>query len=295
MSQFPTILLPLDGSVTAARSLGCATWLATRLGARLHVLSATDRPLPAREELERLQVAEQYWPTIELHQAPEFPETAILAAVAHHDVRLVVMTARGAALEEPATRAEAAKLVGHVTRVVIERSAAPVLLLPAAYREELPWERLVVPLSGEVMGDEALGLAARLAAALDVTVRVVHVVGVKPEDETLETRMRYSDALHHEYSAQLDELVDRVLPSLAPSERARIHGTSLRHGVVVDELLAQTERQPASVLVIGWHGRFMSGRAPVLKALLPVVHCPVLLVRSAVPPLFRLKVGEDFG
>ncbi len=26
---FPSILVPLDGSVTAARSLGCAVWLAT--------------------------------------------------------------------------------------------------------------------------------------------------------------------------------------------------------------------------------------------------------------------------
>jgi beta-phosphoglucomutase family hydrolase len=59
MSLFPSILVPLDGSRLAARSLGCATWLAARLGARLHILSATPQVRPAREELARRQVAEE--------------------------------------------------------------------------------------------------------------------------------------------------------------------------------------------------------------------------------------------
>jgi alpha,alpha-trehalose phosphorylase len=53
----------------AARALGCAVWLAARLGARLHILSATPQERPAREELTRLKVPGAHWPLITLHQA----------------------------------------------------------------------------------------------------------------------------------------------------------------------------------------------------------------------------------
>lgn len=151
MTIFASILVPLDGSETAAASLGCATWLASRLGARLHILSATPRELPAHEELRRLHVAEEHWPVVELHQAPAYPPDAILAATVQYDARLVVMTARGASSEEPlgadgelATTLASdlstdrarnlakaiVKIIGHVTQSVIERSMVPVLLLP---------------------------------------------------------------------------------------------------------------------------------------------------------------------
>jgi nucleotide-binding universal stress UspA family protein len=82
MSVFASIPVPLDGSGLAARSLGCATWLAARLGAQLHILSATPHELPARAELARLRVPEEHWPLVRLHQASAYPESAILAALA---------------------------------------------------------------------------------------------------------------------------------------------------------------------------------------------------------------------
>jgi hypothetical protein len=45
--------------------------------------------------------------------------------------------------------------------------------------------------------------------------------------------------------------------------------------------------------VVGWHGQYGTGRAEVLKHLLPVLEMPMLLVRSAEPSPFRLKVGEE--
>jgi len=139
MSLFTSILVPLDGSRTAAASLGCATWLAARLQARLHILSATQHELPAREALARLRVAEEHWPLVTLHQAPAYPQDAILAAIAEHDVGLIVMTARGGAADTaPQAPPDPLKIVGHVTQAVIEGSPAPMLLLPPAYAETLP-------------------------------------------------------------------------------------------------------------------------------------------------------------
>lgn len=294
MSLFPSILVPLDGSSGAARSLGCATWLASRLGARLHILSATSRELPAREELERLHVPEEHWSRVELHQAPTYPEDAILEAIARYDSRLVVMTARGAAAEERGGPSPGiAKVVGHVTQAVIERCVVPVLLLPQRYREVLPWERLLVPVSGGAESDEALVLAVHLANALGLDVHVAHVTDPDAKDEEFAMRTRYSDELHHEYRAQLEELVARALPTLAYDECCRVQAIQLGHGDIAGELVKIISRDRVSVLVVGWHGIFVTGRAQVLRTLLPILDTPVLLTKCIRPTRFQLKVGED--
>lgn len=297
MSLYPAILVPLDGSDTAARSLGLATWLAARLGARLHILSATPQERPAREELARLKVPEACRPIVTLHQAPAYPEQAILAAVDRHEIQLVVMTARGAAAEAPDGPATASRepdrVVGHVTRAVIEQCRVPVLLLPPAYREALPWTRILVPVSGEVQGDEALSAAVRLAAALDLDVHVAHVTDGDTDDQSLAAQARYADALHHEYPSQLEQFVRRALPRCPPEECGRIKNLSLLHGDVAAELLKLMADRRISLLAAGWHGRFMTGRARVLKRLFQVITTPVLLVKPEAPSPFRLKVGAE--
>jgi nucleotide-binding universal stress UspA family protein len=295
MSPFGSILVPLDGSRIAAQGLGCAVWLATGLGARLHILSATPHERPAREALTRLKVPEAHWPLITLHQAPAYPEEAILGAVARHDVSLVILTASGESAEAPAPSPEhdADLVVGHVTRAVIERSPSPVLLLPQAYREALPWERALVPVSGEAEADDALALAVRLADALDLDVHVAHVADADTGDESLAARARYADALHHEYPRQLEELVTRALPQCSPSECRRVTELALCHGDVAAELLELIERRRISLLVVGWHGRFMTGRARVVKHLVQTIAQPILLVQPQRRMPFRLNVGEN--
>lgn len=293
-SLLPSILVPLDGSCIAAQSLGCAAWLASRLGARLHILSATPQELPAREELARLKVPEAHWPLVTLHQAPTFPAEAILATIARHDVRLVVMTSRGETAETTATTKPApAKIIGEVTRAIIERSAAPVLLLPPNYREALPWERVLVPVSGEIEVDEALVLAVRLANALDLAVHVAHVADADAGEESLSARARYADALHHEYPCQLEEFISRALPHCAPQECRCIVDLALCHGDVVTELLKLIEHKRISVIVVGWHGRFLAGHARVLTELIRAIATPVLLVQLAHRTTLRLKVGGE--
>ena len=71
MTTFSSLLVPLDGSPMAARSFECAAWLARRLEARLHVLTATDGSRSPRDELRSLGVSERDWPRIEVHQTSE--------------------------------------------------------------------------------------------------------------------------------------------------------------------------------------------------------------------------------
>jgi nucleotide-binding universal stress UspA family protein len=205
------------------------------------------------------------------------------------------MTACGQTAEKPAAaEPDPSRIVGQVARAVIERSPAPVLLLPPAYREALPWRRTLVPVSGEAAADAALLLAVRLANALDLEVHVAHVAERDPGDEGLAARARYADALHHEYPQQLEEVVRRALPQCSPEECRRLVDIALCRGEVADELLGLVERKRISVLVVGWHGRFLTGRARVLKRLIEAIAIPVLLVREpAAPTPFRLVVGED--
>jgi nucleotide-binding universal stress UspA family protein len=293
MSEFSSLLVPLDGSVVAARSLDCAVWLAQRLKARLHLLTATSGERPARDELRRLRVSEHHWPLIELHQMSAPAEKAIIEAAVRHDARLVVMSARGESSERT-ERGDSAQPLGHVARFVIERSAAPVLLMPQQYRQVLPWERLVVPVSGALACDDAVAVAVRLACALDLTVKVVHVANPSSRDEGLEARARYSDALHHEYSGQLDELVRRAIALLGAKERRRIESVALSSGDVLARLVEVVGREHGSVIVVGWRGTFAPGHAEVLKALIREITSPLLLVRRSGRQTSQLNVGEEF-
>ena len=122
--------------------------------------------------------------------------------------------------------------------------------------------------------EDALALAAQLASALDVSVNVVHVANPSTTDEGLDVRARYSDALHHEYPGQLDELVMRALPLLPIKERHRIESVYLRSGDVLERLAEIIPGDGNSAVVVGWHGTLGSGHAELLKGLIGRITSP---------------------
>jgi nucleotide-binding universal stress UspA family protein len=291
MSVFQSLLVPLDGSQTAARALGCAAWLGTQLEARLHIVSAINCPASAREELIRLKVPASCWPQVTLHQATRVPEEAIRGVADEHDVGLIILSAHGEGASETAPGATALANVGHVARAVLEHSERPVLLLPDAYRERLPWTRILVPISAEGELSPAASLAVALANDLGLCVCIAHVLDDPSGRTGLEGAIRYADAPHHEYPEQLAEMVRRTVPNATAEECSRISGVVLLRGDIISELLQQIERKQVSLVVLGWNGSFLSGRAKVVKRLLATVTCPMLLVRVTAPGPFRLKVG----
>lgn len=289
MKILSAIGVPLDGSEMALRGLGCTMWMASRLEARVHILNVGIAP-PAGDPLQALGVSEKYRAQIEFHHVPGDAATEILAAEKRLAIDLIVMTARGAS--SVSETSDPLKIVGHVAREVIEKSAAPVLLLPPSYKESLPWRSLLVPLSGEPGTDESLTTALRLALALDLTVSIAHVAG-GGEQTAKGMPGLYSDQLHHEYPHMLNEFVARACSMCGAKERERIADFCLCHGDIARELLDLIARKHISALVVGWHGQFVTGHAQVLKTLLQQVTCPVLLVKAAPREPFRLKVGEE--
>jgi nucleotide-binding universal stress UspA family protein len=287
MSPFSAMLVPLDGSHVALRSLGCTTWLASRLGAQVHMLSV-GAPLPEGEALARLGVPEKYRALFGLHQVQGEAGVEILAAVERYGIDLIVMTACGESADVRAP--DVLKIVGHVTRQVIEDTQVSVLLLPPAYAESLPWRSALVPISGDPTTAAALTLALRLAQALDLAVTITHVAdrtGAGGEAEP-----GHYDEAHHEYAQMLNEFVARACALCSAEERRRITAFHLCQGDVAQELLHLMAQERVSLLVVGWHGQFMPGHAQVLKTLIWQARCAVLLVKPRPHHGFRLKVGE---
>jgi hypothetical protein len=99
--------------------------------------------------------------------------------------------------------------------------------------------------------------------------------------------------VHHEYPSQLEEFVSRALPRCPPEECGRIKDLALLHGDVASELIKLTEGLRVSLVAVGWHGRFITGHARVLKGLIQVITTPVLLVKPEARTPFRLKVGAE--
>jgi len=291
MSRFNSILLPLDGSPEAARGAGCALWLSEALGATLHVLHAAAQPLAEREALASLNVPTAGRGQVVLHQIAVHADAAVLEAITSYNVDIVVMSARGASAS---AGLKLSQRLGTVAQAVIERSPAPVLLLPVHYRETLPWTSMLAAASGEMAADHALEAATQLAAALRLKVTVVHV-GDGPSSGEFASLGAYSDSAYHEYPQRMEELVKRGLMGCTSEESYFVDQVLLRRGDPAAVLLEQVKRHASSVLALGCHGELGMGRALVLKRLLEKAECALLLTRKAEKSMARLKVGREIN
>jgi nucleotide-binding universal stress UspA family protein len=288
MNRFASLLLPLDGSPEAAKAAGCALWLAQALGATLHVLHAAAQPLPEREALALLHAPHAQRPQVVLHQLSANADAAVLEAIAAYHVDLVIMSTRG---ESISAGLKLSQRLGTVAQAVMERSPVPVLLLPARYREALPWTSMLAAASGEMAADQALEAATQLAGALQIKVTVMYAED-GPDAARAMPLGSYADAAHHEYPRRIEGMIERGLAGCTPAECYCIGQALLRHGDPATVLLEQAARQATSVLALGWHGALGAGRALVLKRLLEQAECALLLVRKAEQSSARLKVGE---
>ncbi len=290
MNGFDSVLLTLDGSAEAARGAPCALWLADALGATLHVVHATRHPLAAADELARLRVPQARGRQVVVHQLQGEAEPGILAEIEAHRIGLVVMTARG---ESASGTAAPVHALGSVARAVIERTRVPVVLLPALYRERLPWTSMLVAASGEASADQALDAATRLAAALRIRITVVHSEDGPAGAGGAALGAAYADAPHHEYPRRLDQMVARGLTHCSPQEAACVDDVVLGRGEPAAVLLEQSDRMDSSVVALGWHGALAAGRAPVFKRLLETSERALLVVRGSEASGARLKVGNE--
>jgi nucleotide-binding universal stress UspA family protein len=287
MNRYAAILLPLDGSAQAAKAAGCALWLAQSLGATLHAVNATAQAVPAVDALARLRVPQAQQSHVVVHQRPGAAEAAVLEEIAEHRIDLVVVSALDASASSAAV-----STLSSVAQAVIERCPVPVVLLPPRYRESLPWTAMIAGATGEASSDRAMAAATQLAAALRLSVTVVHCED-SPGKAAASPLGAYADAPHHEYARRLEHLVQQGTAHGNGEQAHRVRAVALRHGEPASLLLEQAARLGSAVVALGWHGELGHGRATVFKRLLEEAECPLLVVKGSERSTARLKVGQE--
>lgn len=278
-----TILVPLDGSPLAARSLTFATHLASDGGGHvvlahvresLHSDVHTDYdPAHDVQQLRR----EGLTATSFVYRAPSEDVADVLdLAIREAGADLVVMSTHG--------RGGLARSVfGSVANRLIQRAGVPVVLVPPHC--EASWEsrrpsQLLVPLDGSPLAEQAIHHAAGFARLLDAEILLVRAL---------------SPALHPRYrddklilsSADSVEVEDawHYLSNAAEGLRSTGHTVTIRVLVgspsVAIADAARTEGM--DLIVMTTHGRGGLGRfllGSVADGVLQRASMPVLLVRS---------------
>jgi nucleotide-binding universal stress UspA family protein len=294
-----TILVPLDGSPLAARALQVAAGLARRSGARLVLVGAVPRADPARfahpEALRLARECAAAEATLAaaaggLRRAGIAAETdlvtggapaAILAAAEARDARLLVLSTHGrGGLER--------WLYGSVADAVLRRAAVPVLLVPPGAGgggwHGGAWpppgaDRVVVPLDGSALAEEALGPAGAVAGLLGGRLLLLRVVPARRPDAG--TGSAEGRAAADAARAYLRDVAGRgrAADSAVPEPEISVVG-----GYPPAAIAAAAHTAGAALIAMTTHGRGGLARlllGSVATETLQLADVPLLLVRPA--------------
>jgi nucleotide-binding universal stress UspA family protein len=191
----PGMLVPLDGSPLAEQVLPYAQALAAP-GAELILLTVVEAPEPihgmrgqllvpledvqrmleqqARDDLQRAEATLRNGrPPVRLETTAGDPAEQILRLAAERQVDLIAMTTHGRG-------ALGRWIFGSVADRVARSSPVPVLLLrpSAGEPQAAAIRRLVIPLDGSPLAEEALPAARALAARLHLPIHLITVIDI---------------------------------------------------------------------------------------------------------------------
>jgi nucleotide-binding universal stress UspA family protein len=283
-----TILVPYDGSPLAAHAVPYAAALAQAVEGRLILVQAVqDVVARRRAESELAELLEQLWTrglTVESHVRYGDPGPVILDGARAWGADLIAMATHG--------RSGLGRWrYGSVAEHVLRHAATPLLVVPAASDRiwtaapegsGLPPRRVLVPLDGSAFAEEAIGPAARLAAALggglllaqavvppttpDLYGRENFMTGFDAEAELARTR-RYLTDVAEQWNT----------PSLPVEPAARL-------GTPAATIATLARERGADAIAMATHGRGGLARLVLGSVAAGVLHratVPLLLVRPA--------------
>ena len=300
--MFERILVPLDGSEAAEEALPLAEAWAHRTGAPLHLVRVIDpaglgplgtvmlhtdalamqllleeERIAARAYLERVEQEvrdRQHAVTVEYRQGPAAQE--LLAITQPGDLLVMATHGRGGL---------ARWFLGSVAETVVRRATVPVCLVRASDIAPRPFaiDRLVVPLDGSPLAEEALPTALSLAKRLQTPIHLITVIDVSG-GAPMELAAAAVSARRFEETVTR-HFTDAQALLAQPHERLQEEGVvtsvEVRHGVpgaaIVDAVL------PGDFIVMTSHGRTGPPRwflGSVAEAVIRHASVPVLLVRT---------------
>lgn len=288
-----TILLPLDGSALADRARPYAVALARRTSGKVVLMEAVALKTRPHEptsnaDIQVMDKADKYLADVaaemtadgihtEYHELFDDPAQAILDAIERYEVDLVVMATHG--------RSGVGRMIyGSVADEVLRHSLVPVLLVPAhsqrAWSAERPL-RVLVPLDGSPLAEEALTSAQLLAEAFGAHIDLLRVV--EPPAYPL-----YGDGYAYIPYDEESDLADARAYVEDRAQKLRALGLDISTSVLVGTagrtIEALARDQGADVIAMATHGLGGLGRLVLGSVATDVLRrgiAPVLLIRPS--------------
>lgn len=197
----------------------------------------TDQQVRAAEKLEAADISVRLYPRV----GPMPREVLDQAETAHYD--LIVVGSRG-------RRGIQRLIAGSRARSILRGTATSVLVVKGREREEID-DILLCSAAGPASAD-TVRFAAYLAHALDASVTLLHVMS----QVALEERARAADL-----EAEAEELMETDAREGVHLENMmeilRQEGVEaevlVRHGLIVDKIIAEAKRGHFDMLIIGAH------------------------------------------
>ena len=304
--MYHTILVPLDGSTLAESALPFAQALAKATGARLLLVQAVTpgnggAPISGEERAKAMSDAEAYLaglfpgPSEDPHvvTAAYFDDAAETIMDESHLRRsdLIVMATHGRS-------ALARTIYGSVAERVFQQVDVPVLFVPPD--SEFTWSRsgrrkILVPLDGSELAEEALVPASDMAAALDAELLLLRVAGplgyVRVEGYP---DLPAGQLVEVDHRNEAESYLEAIATDLR-GDGATVT-TRVELGDPAPTIVSVAEDEDADVIAMATHGRTGLARllmGSVATRTIETAKKPVLLVRPS--SLGRISSGEGLA
>ncbi len=257
-----TLVVPLDGSPAAERSVAVAATIARRVGGGLLLVSATpDGPHEPEQYLAAIAARCSDVPIETLVRPDVLPVDAIMKTVGESVDRVACMTSHGRGRLRWS-------VLGSTTEEVIRRSDRPTLVVGRHCRDDFmtPQARMLTCVDGtevsECIAPVALEWAERLGLETDAA------VVISPLDV---------ESIEHP-----ETLLGPVVEHFGGPER--VHAHLLRNAYVAAALADFGAELPAAMIAMSSHGRTGVSRVAlgsVTMAVLNLAACPLLVTHCA--------------
>jgi nucleotide-binding universal stress UspA family protein len=270
------MLLYSDGSAVGSQAFELGVRIALAAASRVDILALartadeaklTDEQVMAAEKLETADISVRLYPRL----GPMPREVLDQAETTHYD--LIVVGSRG-------RRGITRLIAGSRARSILKGTATSVLVVKGREREEID-DFLLCSAAGPA-SEDTVRFAAHLARALDASVTLLHVMSQVALEEharvaDLEAKAEELMETDAREGVHLENMMEILLQEGVEAK------VLVRHGLIVDEIIAESKQGHFDMLVIGAH------TAPGIEGLLSSdlaqlimlsTNRPVLIVRQ---------------
>ena len=163
---------------------------------------------------------------------------------------------------------------GSVAQKILRGCSRPLLVVRALEEPVAKVKRIVVPLDGALGSEATLPHAAQLARSTGAPIELLHVTpesGVEADDSKLRN-------WHQRERRRIESEFDAIVKGEPRLKFTRV----FEEGDPATRILERVEKEPASIIAMGSHGRTGFSRwmfGSVSEKVLQAAKCPVLIAR----------------